>query len=160
MQKKSVPQSLLPFLPGVDLLAGMFSFADLPRNYKYILGVTGTLSELLKIPGFRKTLEEKVGQNGDTIGLDGNLKNTWRKTMISDTSLWLPQSLEKASWSSSMQSMCISAAMKRIGFRKLKALQRSTLIRGMLFWCSSRVLDGRSSHLGSKFEDQLYCICL
>ena len=43
---------------GVDLIAGMFSFADLPRSYKYILGVTGTLSELRKIPGLEETLRK------------------------------------------------------------------------------------------------------
>jgi len=43
---------------GVDLIAGMFSFADLPRSYKYILGVTGTLSELTKIPGLEETLKK------------------------------------------------------------------------------------------------------
>eukprot|EP00435_Cladocopium_sp_Y103_P040794 s93_g11.t1 len=42
----------------VDLIAGMFSFADLPRSYKYILGVTGTLSELRKIPGLDETLRK------------------------------------------------------------------------------------------------------
>ena len=40
------------------MLAGSFSFADLPSSYKYILGVTGTLTELTNIPGLKKVLEE------------------------------------------------------------------------------------------------------
>eukprot|EP00930_Biecheleria_cincta_P000883 TRINITY_DN102076_c0_g1_i1.p1 TRINITY_DN102076_c0_g1~~TRINITY_DN102076_c0_g1_i1.p1 ORF type:complete len:2570 (+),score=578.81 TRINITY_DN102076_c0_g1_i1:70-7779(+) len=46
---------------GVDLLCGRFSFADLPNRYCCILGVTGTLRELLSIKGLSGILQMEYG---------------------------------------------------------------------------------------------------
>ncbi|CAJ1451371.1 unnamed protein product [Effrenium voratum] len=52
---------------GIDLLCGRFSFADLPNNYRCILGVTGTLNELRTIPGFEKLLQDEYGFKHFTV---------------------------------------------------------------------------------------------
>ena len=46
---------------GIDLFCGRFSFADLPNSYACIMGVTGTLRELLDIPSFDKMLRNEYG---------------------------------------------------------------------------------------------------
>ena len=52
---------------GMDLSCGKFSFTDLPKFYRCILGVTGTLTEFRNIPGFEKLLEDEYGFKHWTI---------------------------------------------------------------------------------------------
>jgi len=42
---------------GIDLVCGRFSFAELPKSYRFILGVTGTLRELLDVDGIRNVIQ-------------------------------------------------------------------------------------------------------
>merc|ERR1712127_256961 len=44
---------------GIDLNCGQFSFAELPKTYKCVVGVTGTLKELLQVDGIRKVIREE-----------------------------------------------------------------------------------------------------
>jgi len=44
---------------GLDIFCGRFSFAELPKEYCCILGVTGTLRELLAIPGIKLMLQQE-----------------------------------------------------------------------------------------------------
>eukprot|EP00927_Polykrikos_kofoidii_P037260 TRINITY_DN31397_c0_g3_i1.p1 TRINITY_DN31397_c0_g3~~TRINITY_DN31397_c0_g3_i1.p1 ORF type:complete len:2064 (+),score=309.17 TRINITY_DN31397_c0_g3_i1:916-6192(+) len=46
---------------GLDLLCGRFSFAEFPKQYCCILGVTGTLRELLSFQDIRWILEREYG---------------------------------------------------------------------------------------------------
>lgn len=43
---------------GIDLTCGRFSFAELPKSYRFVLGVTGTLKELLAVEGIRNVISD------------------------------------------------------------------------------------------------------
>jgi len=60
MENKITPELATEHL-GVDLFCGRFSFAELPKEYGIILGVTGTLRELLDVQDIRQILEREYG---------------------------------------------------------------------------------------------------